>query len=96
MKRTKRCPPKRRVVFKCDTCKDKPEFVVIDGKPTGELEDLKQHMKTVHKIRGQLKGKMTLVLALDGADYYNNTFECKIKGVTLIKNEFGPRGGWPL
>jgi hypothetical protein len=79
----KKEPIKPRIVYMCLTCPDQPEFVFRDGGiRKDEVERFKKHMLKVHKVRkDKLKGKMHLTLALDGSDFYNNTFEGTIGGV---------------
>ncbi len=51
------------------------------------------HLRQVHKIHNlnELKGKKSLVLALDG-DFYSNTFEWKFgDGVTVTEISSGPK-----
>lgn len=78
--------------FKCETCADKPEFDA-PGK-------LMYHLQEVHQLRpvaGQpgIAGSRTAIMCMDGAGFYDNTFQWTFAdgAVSVIEHQHGGRLG---
>lgn len=79
--KTKRKPIQASNIFLCMTCNDNKELSV---------PEMKEHMKTVHGIE-ECKGKRSMTMHLDGADYYASTYEWDVQGVKLAQSTVNPR-----
>lgn len=67
MKKTKSKKTKSSNIWKCMSCQGNPEF---------EHAAAMEHVQKVHGIDPtKIRGKKTMVMHCDGADFYSSTFE---------------------
>jgi hypothetical protein len=77
--------PKPREHTRLFTC---PECNLMEGMKGDEF---KKHLAEKHGIT-EIKGTQSLVMALDGSDFYSNTYEITISGKKFGMTNSGPRG----
>lgn len=77
----KKEPVKASNIFMCITCNDGKEM---------SQEEVKAHLRDAHKLT-ELKGKRSMTMHLDGADYFASTYEWDIQGVKLAQSTINPR-----
>lgn len=73
---------KPSVLWQCPNCPEKPEF---DSNPA-----FVAHIKEVHKL-DNTRGKRSLVMHLDCADSFHNTYEWEIAGLKFHQSTSNPR-----
>jgi hypothetical protein len=72
-----------QIAWQCNTCEAKPEF---DSNAA-----MVEHLTTVHGLAKPLKGNKSLKMALDGSDYYSNSYEWTFaNGVKAMQWMRGP------
>jgi hypothetical protein len=77
-------PTEHKSEWFCETCKQKEPMTP---------EQTLRHLELKHGIKRPFKARKRLILALDGAGYYNNSFEVTCPGgVMLTLNSTGPKG----
>lgn len=87
--KTKKEPIKHTETWRCDTCG-------IDFLDDGRSTFIK-HMRDVHVMPDKCLSKKSMVMALDGVDFYRNIYEWtwpEPVNVKAIQTCAGPRDEW--
>ena len=74
---------KKYNVFYCETCAEHPEM---------SMDEMKAHLETVHGIT-KLEGTRSMILHVDGPDFYCSKFAWEIGGVKLTQECQNKRSG---
>jgi hypothetical protein len=79
----KRKPVKASNVWKCCVCEAQPEF---------EHTEMMEHLRSEHHIDTKnTKAKRSMVMHMDGANWFSSTWEWEINGMKFIQNTVSPR-----
>ncbi len=65
-------------IWQCESCEGQPEF---------EQADFEKHLKEVHGIDPKdMRGSRSMVLHIDGRDWYQTNYEWVIKGLAFLQS----------
>lgn len=82
--KAKREPVKASNVWKCLACDKQPEF---------EHKQMMEHLRSAHQIDTKnTKGNRSMLMHMDGADWFSCQWEWEINGMKFIQKTVSPRG----